>query len=273
MLGSKRPRIVETFHAAGMPLAAWKRTLTAAMARCRDAFVLMADDPKLIAAVRARKRTSVQLIPNGIEIPDAAGLGDKDGLKRDLGVPASSLLIGTVGRLVEEREPEKMLQLFGHLHNRMAETRFILGGGGPLFDPLSAKVEGLGLSSRVHMPGPISNPLDVMKACDLYISINVGPLTGIAGLEAAAVATPVIALQARSDYNGGHSDWIWSDTGVEGVAARAEFLLCNPEERTRLAKAQQRYVFEHFSAKQMSGAYLNLYEKLSTGGGSRSSFR
>lgn len=264
ILGKRRPRIVETFHAAGMPLAPWKRSMTAAMARRRDAFVLMAEDPQLLAAIGARHQSIARVIPNGIDVPDAAEDGERAAQKQSLGLSPSSPLVGTIGRIVAEREPEKMLRLFNEVHRRVPQAQFVMGGGGPLLDTVRTKAQALGLSSNFHLPGPISNPLDVMKACDLYVSINVGPLTGIAGLEAAAVATPVIALQARSNHRSGHSDWIWSDPDVECVAARAEGLLKNPEERHFLARAQRQHVLAHFSAEGMSKAYLDLYESLAS---------
>ena len=260
--GASGPKIVETFHAAGMPLAAWKRRMTAINARCRDAFVLMADDPLLVDTIGTEHRSRLHIIPNGIDIPDSANEGERATLKQQLGVPVSSPLIGTVGRMVAEREPEKMLRLFDCLRRQVPDAHFVMGGDGPLLDSVRAKARDMGLLSRLHLPGAVSKPLELMKACDLYISINVGPLTGIAGLEAAATSTPVIAIQARPDERPGPDDWIWSDFDPEQVAGRARQLLDRPDERFSLGQAQRQQVIDRYSAEAMSEAYLKLYSEL-----------
>jgi glycosyltransferase involved in cell wall biosynthesis len=263
--GDSGPKIVETFHAAGMPLAAWKRRMTAINAHCRDAFVLMAEDPLLVDAIGAEHGSRVRIIPNGIDVPDSASEGEREALKRRLGVPASSPLIGTVGRMVAEREPEKMLRLFDYLQRQVPDAHFVIGGDGPLLSSVRAMARDMGLLSRLHLPGAVSKPLEQMKACDLYISINVGPLTGIAGLEAAATGTPVIALQARRDYQADSDDWIWSDFDPEQVAGRAVQLLDRPEERLSLGEAQRQGLIDRYSAEAMSEAYLHLYSELLAG--------
>ena len=260
--GHTGPKIVETFHAAGMPLASWKRRMTAINARFRHAFILMADDPTLVNAIGVGHQSRLHVIPNGIKVPGAAFEGEREKLKQTLGVPASSPLVGTVGRIVPEREPEKMLRLFDHVRRHIPNAHFVMVGDGPLLDSVRAKALETDLLSSLHLPGTVPTPLNMMKACDVYISINVGPLTGIAGLEAAATGTPVIALQARPDYQAGHGDWIWSDAEPEQVAVRVAQLLDRPEERLLLGQVQRQQVIDSFSAEAMSEAYLGIYEDL-----------
>ena len=56
------------------------------------------------------------------------------------------------------------------------------------------------LVEQVHFPGEVNEPMKALSAMDLYISINVGPITGLAGMEAASFGLPVIAMQFTSGY-------------------------------------------------------------------------
>ena len=96
---------------------------------------------------------------------------------------------------------------------------------------------------------------------DIYVSMNVGPITGIAGLEAAAAGIAVISLQATADYKGGDADWIWSDPDPANVGAEAARLMQSPDERQTLGARQAAHVRAHLSADATLAAYFELYAK------------
>jgi glycosyltransferase involved in cell wall biosynthesis len=96
---------------------------------------------------------------------------------------------------------------------------------------------------------------------DLYVSVNVGPSTGIAGLEAAASGVAMIALQSIAGYSEGHSDWIWSSSDPAALAEQAARLLRASDERQELRRNQQRHVRTHFTSEAMLKAYEALYAR------------
>lgn len=258
ILRGRHPKIVETFHAAGMPLASWKRGLTASIARRRDAFVLMADDPALERVIGSDDR--VHIIPNGINLAELSPIKWPAHIKSS---PHNERpLICSIGRLVAERNPQRMLEVFQEIHARHARVRFVMGGDGPLKEEIKSRIERAGLTGVIALPGMILDPPLLMRSSDLYISINVGSLTGIAGLEAAAQATPVIALQMIAGRTAQSDDWIWSHQKPENVADKAIQLLGDNAQRLTLARRQQDIVRSHFSADAMNRAYLRLYSNL-----------
>jgi hypothetical protein len=100
-------------------------------------------------------------------------------------------------------------------------------------------------------------PFAVMN---LYISSNVGPITGLAGMEAALSKLPVLALQWTSGYSASTNDWIWSSTDPFEVAKRACELLREPIARKALADRQNAYVELHHSTEAMATSYYALYQ-------------
>jgi glycosyltransferase involved in cell wall biosynthesis len=122
-------------------------------------------------------------------------------------------------------------------------------------------VRQLGLEDRVHFTGEALDPSLPMALIDLYLTINVGPITGIAALEAAAAGLPVIAIQLIDGYEAGPDDWIWSSGDLSAVAARAIELLGDEPGRRALARRQKAHVEAHHSVEVMARAYDRLYER------------
>ena len=62
------------------------------------------------------------------------------------------------------------------------------------------------LEGQVHFPGQVIEPRLPLAVMDLYISMNVGAVTGLAGMEAALSEVPVLAIQWIPEYSVGNAD-------------------------------------------------------------------
>ncbi|HVK97649.1 MAG TPA: glycosyltransferase family 4 protein, partial [Flavisolibacter sp.] len=62
----KKPCIVETYHAVGMPISSLHRKIHSQLARQRDALVLMAKDEYWQQFILNNKNLLTRIIPNGI---------------------------------------------------------------------------------------------------------------------------------------------------------------------------------------------------------------
>ena len=265
--GRNRPIVVETFHAVGMPIAGWKRTLAALLAAGRDGFALMAEDDYWTRFKASHPALPIRVVPNGIAPPERLpGKEEIAAFRAAVGIPQGVPVVGTVGRLVEGRMPFTMLEVFAKIDELSgSDAHFFMGGEGDLFHATRQYAIALGLGERVHLPGLVERPLLAFGLVDLYVSINVGPITGIAGLEAAACSKPVVALQALADYSAGTKDWIWSSSDPADVAAEAVRLLDDPGERERLGMDQAKRVRAEHSDMAMAAAYEEFYAECLAG--------
>lgn len=263
LAGNKMPRIIETFHGVGMPIRPWQRTLAAWQAAGRDGYALMAEDEYWGAFAAAHTKLPLAIIPNGIvtDLPEVSS-AERSAYRREAGIPEGASVIGTVGRLRAERNPFATVATFAEAARQLGpDVHFLIAGDGPMADAVQAEGDRLGLGGRLHLPGLAVKPWVAAAVIDVYISMNVGPITGIAGLEAAAAGVPVIAVQATTDYTGGNRDWIWSDPDPVRVGTEAARLMKSPAERQQLAATQAAHVRAHHSAGAMLDAYLALYAK------------
>jgi len=258
-----RPKILETSHAVGMPIPEGRRRLLARLAADRDGYVLMAEDSFWRSFAEARPHLPIRIIPNGTRMdrpmPDAPA---RTGYRARLGIPEGRPVVGSIGRLSPDRNPAALLAAFVGIAKANEKVHFLMGGEGPLLEHLRAAAVAEGIADRVHFPGLVVDVPLALSVIDLYVSINVGPITGLAGLEAAAAGLPVISLQALQDYDKGANDWIWSARKPAEVAAEALRLLDSPQARSALSERQREHVRRHLSTDKAASAYEEFYEAL-----------
>lgn len=259
--GGRGPAVVETYHAVGMPIPNINRSIHAAMAARRDALALMAEDDYWRDFLAKRPQLIAAIIPNGVAIHRTSiGEAERRAYRHKLGIPEGSLVVGTVGRLEAERQPWLYVPIFAEVARALGpDVHFILGGAGPELENMRALARSHGLEGLVHLPGLVRDSRLAQSAMDLYLTLNVGPDTGIAALEAAAAGVPVLAIQLLPDYPAGETDWIWSSADPSALSARAIMLLGAPDQLKRLAERQSGYVRSHRSAEAMARAYEQLY--------------
>lgn len=258
LLGRMRPKrggpaIVETIHAVGMPIPTLMRRRIAFFASERDGVALMAMDGWWCDFARRHPGVLTRYISNGISRPPVRSP------LASLDLPAGAFVIGNVGRLVAERMPHRLVEAFAAGFADDPNAHLVLGGSGPELDSLAAQARALGLKGRVHLPGLVTDVPALLAASELYLSINVAEITGIAGLEAAYAGLPVVALQTVEGRAAGSADWIWSSSDPHSVGTHMAALAADPASRAALAASQQAHVEAHFSADRMLSDYLEFY--------------
>ena len=261
--GRRGPRIVETYHAIGAPISSLDRRVHALLAATHDGVVAMAEDEPWARFVGDHPDICTAMIPNGIALdikpPSAA---DSSAYRARAGIPPGAPVIGTVGRLVPARRPDAFLEVFRNVAEALPDVHFLMAGEGPEAERLKAVAAQSGLGDRLHFPGLAVRPELPFSIIDLYLTLNVGPITGIAALEAAAMGLPLVAVQANAGHRPGAQDWIFSSTDPAAIAAEAVRLLNSPAERQALAERQKQHVVANHSVEAMAAAYRAFYERV-----------
>jgi len=260
--GARVPKVIETYHAVGMPMNAVRWRMTALLCASHDGFVAMASDPRIAKFVEDHPRLASACIPNGIALPFPRATRDEaQSFRASAGIPEGLNVVGTVGRLVPGRRPDKFVQIFGHVAASCPEVHFLMAGDGPEREDILKMAREARLRDRLHLSGLAPRPELPLSVIDVYLTLNVGDVTGIAAMEAIASAVPAVAYQGDATY-AGDNDWIYSSAVPADVAAEIVRLLRCADERRVLAQAQYRVVAEKHSAQAMARAYRNFYRRL-----------
>lgn len=262
--GLSRPAVVETYHAVGMPIPRAHRWFHARLAARRDSLILMAEDPYWRRFMENHPKLISGVIPNGIALPLDISPSSAEARHRARIAPGiagqAKLVVGTIGRLAPARRPAVYPEIFRIIAAQLGgEVQFVIGGDGPERSRLEQAIDKAGLAGRVQLLGLVREPFHVYPALDLYITLNVGAVTGVAALEAAAMGVPVLAMQLLEAYKTSAADWIWSSPDVDAVGRKAAELLRNEESLNKLALQQKAHVRAHHSAEAMGNAYDGYY--------------
>lgn len=257
------PVVVETYHAVGTPIPRLDRTIHSLLLSRRDAVAFIADDPYWRRFREGRPRPLFRTIANGVSVPPAVDRASSDRYRRETaGIPDGAVVLASVGRLVFERRPDLLVETFARLTTLTSRNvHLVLAGDGPMRAQLIANARSHGLEDRIHLPGLILNPVDVFGITDLYLSVNVGPITGIAALEAAFTGVPIAAIQFDLSYQRTGTEWIWASSDPDELAAYIAALLDQPAKLEKLARDQRDYVQANHSLESMADAYDSFYRE------------
>ena len=207
-------------------------------------------------------------IYNGV---DSARFEPRHGGRPDVLPPgfadADSLVIGSVGRMVEVKDYPTLVDAFVRLHrdtpSRAAALRLVIVGEGPARAECQRRLDAAGLAALAWLPGERHDIAELMRAFDLFAlpSKNEGISNTI--LEALASGLPVIATAV-----GGNVELI--DDGVNGrlvkagdAAAMAQALLDYgqaPDLIRAHGDAARHEAEVRFSIPAMAEAYATVYD-------------
>ncbi len=265
LLGGLRPAVIETNHTVGMPIPFWHRKIHGWLCAQHDGIVMMAEEYFWTKFVRDHPKLHSELIPNGVDA--IRGKVSRDlqiGYRKSVNIPHyCQVVIGTVSQFRPERRPHVMAEIFARLSRLLPDNvHFLMVGDGVEIEAVRTWIKKEGLESRIHTPGLSKDPRLAMSVMDLYLTLNVGPITGIAALEAVFVGVPVIALQLDKTYQSGSNDWIWSHNELDPLTDRAIKLLLDENACARLVEKQRAYAECHHTIEKMHIAYCQFYARV-----------
>jgi glycosyltransferase involved in cell wall biosynthesis len=191
-----RARAFYTLHGLIMMdpgLANWKRLfylVIELLLGVGTARVIAVSPEESRAAVRVGLgRSRVVTIPNGVAPLDLAPRADA---RRLMGVPDDALVIGFVGRLVEQKAPDVLLRAFARAAGIERRARLAVVGSGPLEGSLRGLAAQLGVADRISWLGH-RDPGGVLSGFDVFaISSRKEGLPYVV-LEALSAGLPVVA--------------------------------------------------------------------------------
>ncbi|MCC6173782.1 MAG: glycosyltransferase [Chloroflexi bacterium] len=140
--------------------------------------------------VPARK---IEVIYNAVRFGTLPDEGDRAAARAALGLPADGLILGTLGRLTQQKGHAVLLRALTVLHRDLPSTHLFLAGRGPLHDALQADASRLGIADRVHLLGVRRDRDRLFAAMDLFVLPSRWEGLSLALVEAMGAGRPVVA--------------------------------------------------------------------------------
>lgn len=174
-------------------------------------------------------------------------------------------IIGTIGRLSQEKGHVYLLEAAQRVVERMPAAQFIIVGEGPLRETLEAQVRRRGLTHRVVFTGVQKNPLICYRLFDVFVLPSLWEGMPLVLIEAMMGGVPVVA----TSVGGVQETLAHEKTGLlvppkdpEALAQAILGLLKDHSLQSMLAKRARDFAVSTFDAPIIVEQYENLYTRL-----------
>ena len=192
--------------------------------------------------------------------------GTAPALSRDnLGIPSEALVIVALGRFIEKKGFQDLLQAFERLPAHIDErpVHLVLIGAGEMLETL--RTAAAAASGRVHFTGWLDQPVPMLALADVFICPSrVEPLGNVV-LEAWSQGVPVICTETAGGtelIQGGDTGVLTPVQDVLRMAAAMERLLREPALRAELAGHGLHHYQHRFSEQKTLDATLDFYRRM-----------
>ncbi|MFP3647106.1 glycosyltransferase family 4 protein [Paraburkholderia sp. SIMBA_054] len=204
------------------------------------------------------------VIPNGIDLVKFR-IDEKAGsaLRRRLGVPESTILVGTVGRYHPVKDYPTFSEALRTLLKVMPDCHFIMAGRGldPSNEELVSLLRSSGVLNNCHLLGPESEPQTLLAGLDVFCLSSRSEALPTVIAEAMACQVPCVAT------NVGDTAYLVGETGrlvpperpQELGQALAAVLSIPSAERGQLGRAARHRVEQLFSIERSWRSYQQVY--------------
>jgi glycosyltransferase involved in cell wall biosynthesis len=264
-LTEPRPAVVYTVHNHVLPRGGMKKhvlnVLERSLAVEADRVITVSRD--LYESVRTTHRIpsdSLVTIYNGVDLLEPL---TREHARAVLGCDNDKrLVIGAIGRMVQEKGFGTLLGAFEILLARGIEAELVLIGDGPLHSTYQSYVGKIG-PSHVRFLGEVPKACRLLQGLDVIVQPSLAEGLGIVPIEAMLAGRPVIA----SEVGGLPEVVVHGETGLlvkpgdrVALADALQLLIERPEWRTRLGEAGKKRAESLFSRQAMINATLQEYK-------------
>lgn len=232
------------------------------LARDVDKFIVIsqeiADELTSIGATKNK----FAFIPNGVDLEKYSPTSPekKKKLRQELNLPVDVLIVLFVGRIIPEKRPEHLINIWQEIHTAYPKSLLIMVGDGSEADRLKAiKTEG------VFFTGTQEDVRPYLQAADIFVLPSAREGLSNALLEAQACGLPVISTSigaAPEMIENNKSGFLVGVDNIVELKTTIMQLLGNATLRSKLAIAGRETVVQKFSLQKTAKQLAELYREL-----------
>jgi glycosyltransferase involved in cell wall biosynthesis len=209
------------------------------------------------AALVGLASEKIRTIPNGL---DELTLSSRQAARRRMGVGDRETVIGFVGRLVEQKAPEILLEAFAIAATFVSSARLAVVGGGPLSSALVALSQRLGIEDKIVWLGE-RDAREVLSGFDIFALSSRKEGMPYVILEAMSAGLPLVATSSSGVE-------LLIDPAANGIVVPPDNAAAFGEALVRLLKdpgmiarfgAASRNMIGRFSVGKMVDSTLGFY--------------
>ena len=186
-----------------------------------------------------------------------------DQFRKELNLDSNHLLLGSVGRLSNQKDPITMIEAFCIVIKRFPNAHLTLVGDGELRDEILIKIDQLQLNGRVHLTGNKNDPWKIYHSLDLFIMSSIYEGLGRSITEALSCGVPVVctSVEGVPEIVRENKTGILVPPKDPGALATGIIKSLNDMDNARkMAEEGRKFVNENFDVKKMVDDIDTLYD-------------
>ena len=183
-------------------------------------------------------------------------------LRQQLCFRSDDIVIGSVGRLVEQKDYPTQLRAFAFAAARVPGLRMVIAGDGPLRSSLEDLTRDLGIADRVRFLGNWNDVPALLRSVDFFALASKFEPFGVALLEAKAAGLPIVATAVNEIpeiVQDGESGLLAVPENASSMAGLFVRLAEDRALRSRFG-ARSRAEAQQYSLQAAVAAYESLYD-------------
>ncbi len=191
---------------------------------------------------------------------------EKQNLKKELGIPENSLIVGTAGRLVPVKGPECLVKAAKYIISKYPDTYFMFAGDGPLEQDLKRKALEMGISDNIIFLGWRDDLAKIISIYDIFVLPSLNEGMGRVLVEAMALGKSIVASNVGGIPNlviHGKNGFLVPPKNPKELAKYIQVLLEDKDKREEMGLAGKEMAY-NFTSERMVEEIANLYKKLLT---------
>jgi glycosyltransferase involved in cell wall biosynthesis len=258
------PVVIHTLHGAPAPGMVRDDTLLTRICRkCVSVFTTPSlDSCRLQVDTIGVAADQVKLVYNGIEVSGFNPSTDKVEARRQLGLPLTGQIVGTIGRLAQQKGIEYFIGMAEIVSQSAPDCHFVIVGDGGNRNEYEAQARASGISDKIIFAGFQSNVSDWLAAMDVFVLASIFEPFGLVIAEAMAMELPVVATNV-----GGIGEVMQAgETGISvpskdprALADAVSSYLSDPKLAAAHGMAGRQRVLKMFAAATMAREYEKVY--------------
>jgi glycosyltransferase involved in cell wall biosynthesis len=207
----------------------------------------------------------LRVVPYGADLSavDRVTVEEAALLRREIGFTADDVVVGSVGRLVEQKDYPTQLKAFAAAAAQVPRLRMVLAGDGPLEQTLRQMVRDLGVEDRVRFIGHWTRVPALLRSLDIFVLSSKFEPFGVAILEAKAAGLAIVSTRVNEIpeiLSNGESGLLSPAEDPEAMARAFVMVATDPALRARLGQRARIEAEQRHSLDAAVDAYQQLYE-------------
>lgn len=191
-------------------------------------------------------------------------------MRRTLGLPQSAILVGYVGKLVEEKGLLTLWRAFAEVARDCPDIRLVMAGGGPMKQVLEREAHSSGLHERLHFAGVIHNAAlpAFMNALDVFVlpsetRPNWREQFGRVLVEAMACGVATVGSDSGEIPTVlGEAGLVFPEGDAKALAAHIRTLITEPSTRADFSLKGRERVLKLFTTERVAEQHHTVYRSI-----------